>query len=208
MKFRVDTTLPKAPVLLPSVPGPIITISREHGSCGKQIGGILAQKLGVPFYYKEVAAMAAEESGLHREFISDIDKNAPSLMKELYLSNSVIQDAMQAQDKIIRKIADQGSCVIVGRASDYVLRDYPNVIKVFIYASEEYKVEQIMKAYGDSERKARKNVQQRTASRSSYYRSITGKEWGDVHNYDFVVDSSVGVEKSVEMIMDMIESKN
>ncbi len=194
-------------VLQPSVPGPIITVSREHGSCGKQIGGILAERLGVPFYYKEVAAMAAEESGLHKEFISDINKNTPSLMKELYLSNSVIRAAVQAQDKIVRKIADQGSCVIVGRAADYILRDYPDVIRIFIYAPEEYKVRQIMKAYGDSEEAARKNVQQRTASRSSYYRSITGKEWGDVHNYDFVIDSSVGVEKSVDMIMDMIVGK-
>ncbi|MCC8043391.1 MAG: cytidylate kinase-like family protein [Oscillospiraceae bacterium] len=128
-------------------------------------------------------------------------------MKELYLSNSVIRAAVQAQDKIVRKIADQGSCVIVGRAADYILRDYPDVIRIFIYAPEEYKVRQIMKAYGDSEEAARKNVQQRTASRSSYYRSITGKEWGDVHNYDFVIGSSVGVEKSVDMIMDMIAGK-
>ncbi len=128
-------------------------------------------------------------------------------MKELYLSNSVIQNAAQAQDRIIRKIAEQGSCVIVGRAADYVLRGYPNVIRIFIYAPEKYKVAQIMKAYGDSESEARKNVLQRTASRSSYYRSITGKEWGDMHNYDFVIDSSIGVEKSVEMIMNMIASK-
>ncbi len=108
-KFESEAPIPEAAALQKSIPEPIITISREHGSCGKQIGGILAEKLGVPFYYKEVAAMAAEESGLHREFISDIDKNTPSIMKELYLSNSVIQDAMRAQDKIIRKIADQGS---------------------------------------------------------------------------------------------------
>lgn len=206
-KFQTETPVPEATALQPSVHGPIITISREHGSCGKQIGGILAERLGVPFYYKEVAAMAAEESGLHREFISDINRNTPSIMKELYLSNSVIQNAVQAQDRIIRKIAEQGSCVIVGRAADYVLRDYPNVIRIFIYAPEKYKVAQIMKAYGDSESEARKNVQQRTASRSSYYRSITGKEWGDMHNYDFVIDSSIGVEKSVEMIMNMIASK-
>ncbi len=206
-KLQTGASAPETTALRPSVPGPIITISREHGSCGKQIGGILAEKLGVPFYYKEVAAMAAEESGLHREFISDIDRNTPSIMKELYLSNSVIQDAVQAQNRIIRKIADQGSCVIVGRAADYILRDYPNVIRIFIYAPEEYKVRQIMKAYGDSECDARKNAQQRTASRSSYYRSMTGKEWGDVHNYDFVIDSSVGVEKSVEMIMNLIASK-
>ncbi|MCC8079865.1 MAG: cytidylate kinase family protein, partial [Oscillospiraceae bacterium] len=206
-KFQTEEPVPKASALQPSVPGPIITISREHGSCGKQIGGILAERLGVPFYYKEVAAMAAEESGLHREFISDINRNSPSVMKELYLSNSVIRDAVRAQDSIIRKIADQGSCVIVGRAADYVLRDYPNVIRIFIYAPEEYRVAQIMREYGDTEGEARKNAQQRTASRRSYYRSITGKEWGDMHNYDFIVDSSIGVEKSVNLILNIIESR-
>ncbi len=206
-KFQTHTCVPETPALQPSVPGPIITISREHGSCGKQIGGILAQRLGVPFYYKEVAAMAAEESGLHREFISDIDRNTPSIMKELYLSNSVIREAMLAQDRIIRKIADQGSCVIVGRAADYILREYPNVIRIFIYAPEEYRVKQIMSAYGDSESQARKNAQQRTASRSSYYRSMTGRAWGDMHNYDFTIDSSIGVEQSVDMIMNMIANK-
>ncbi|MCD8390933.1 MAG: cytidylate kinase-like family protein [Firmicutes bacterium] len=95
----------------------------------------------------------------------------------------------------------------MGRAADYILRDYPNVIRIFIYAPEEYKVKQIMKAYGDSERDARKNAQQRTASRSSYHRSITGKKWGDMHNYDYVIDSSVGAEKSVEMIMNMLAGK-
>ncbi len=206
-KRQGKVPVPENSALQPSVPGPIITIAREHGTCGKQIGGTLAKKLGVPFYYKEVAALAAEESGLHREFISDINVNTPSLMKELYLSNSVIRDAVKAQDTIIRKIADQGSCVIVGRAADYVLRDYPNVIRIFIYAPEEYRVEQIMKAYGDSESEARKNAKQRTASRGSYYRSITGKPWGDMHNYDIVIDSSVGVDKSVEMIMNRIMQK-
>lgn len=164
-KFETaEEPVPENVSLKPSVPGPIITIAREHGSCGKQIGGIVAEKLGVPFYYKEVAAMVAEESGLHREFISDINRNTPSVMKELYLSNSVVRDAVKAQDSIVRRIADQGSCVIVGRAADYILRDYPNVIRIFVYAPEEYKVRQIMREYGDTEEEARKNVQQRTSS--------------------------------------------
>lgn len=108
--------------------------------------------------------MVAEESGLHREFISDINRNTPSVMKELYLSNSVVRDAVKAQDSIVRRIADQGSCVIVGRAADYILRDYPNVIRIFVYAPEEYKARQIMREYGDTEEEARKNVQQRTSS--------------------------------------------
>ena len=113
-----------AVALKPSKPGVIITIAREHGSSGKQIGKLVAQKLGIPFYYKEMVALAAHESGLDREFISDIHKNAPDAMRDLYLSSQVVQRAIAAQDRIIRRIADNGSCVIVGRAADYVLREH------------------------------------------------------------------------------------
>ncbi len=97
--------------------GVIITIAREHGSSGKQIGKLVAERLGIPFYYKEMTALAAQESGLDKEFISDINANAPELFRSLYLSTDVVQQAIAAQDRIIRKIADNGSCVIVGRAS-------------------------------------------------------------------------------------------
>ena len=129
--------------LKPSKPGVIITIAREHGSSGKQIGKLVAQKLGIPFYYKEMVALAAYESGLDREFISDIHKNAPDALRELYLSSQAVRHAIEAQDHIIRKIADNGSCVIVGRAADYVLKDYKNVIRVFVHAPLEYRIGRI-----------------------------------------------------------------
>lgn len=129
--------------LKPSKPSVIITIAREHGSSGKQIGKLVAQKLGIPFYYKEMVALAAYESGLDREFISDIHKNAPDALRELYLSSQAVRHAIEAQDHIIRKIADNGSCVIVGRAADYVLKDYKNVIRVFVHAPLEYRIGRI-----------------------------------------------------------------
>ena len=91
-------------VLKKSTPGVIIAIAREHGSSGKQIGKMVAEKLGIPFYYKEMIALAAHESGLDREFISDIHKNAPDILHDLYLSTQVVQHAIMAQDKIIHKI--------------------------------------------------------------------------------------------------------
>lgn len=129
-----DTESKTVSVMRPSRKGVILTIAREHGSSGKQIGKIVAEKLDIPFYYKEMTALAAQESGLDQEFISDINANSPNLLHDLYLSTQVVQQAIAAQDKIIRKIADNGSCVIVGRAADYVLRDYENVVRVFIHA--------------------------------------------------------------------------
>lgn len=193
--------------LKPSKPGVIITIAREHGSSGKQIGKVVARKLGIPFYYKEMVALAAHESGLDKEFISDIHKNAPDALRDLYLSSHAVQRAMRAQANIIRKIADNGSCVIVGRAADYVLRNYKNVVRVFIHAPEEYRIRRVMEVYGDTLEEARRNIRRSDKARASYYRHISGKRWGDAGNYELVVDSSIGVEKSAEMILDYISGE-
>lgn len=180
--------------------GVIITIAREHGSAGKQIGKVLAEKLDIPFYYKEVAALAAKESGLHKEFISDINVNSPQILHDLYLSTRVVQQAITAQEKIIRKIADQGSCVIVGRAADYVLREYENVVRIFIYAPEEYRVNKVMEVYGDTKAEAVKNVHRSDEARAAYYHSISDMRWGEAHNYDLLINSSLGIEQCAEAI--------
>lgn len=197
-----------AAVLQPSVTGVIVTIAREHGSSGKQIGKTVAEKLGIPFYYKEMTALAAQESGLDKEFISDINSNAPSLMQSLYLSTDVVQQAIVAQDKIIRRIADGGSCVIVGRAADYVLRNYENVIRIFIYADEDYKIKRVMDVYGDTEEQAKKNIRHSDEARASYYKNISSRDWGDRHNYELMLNSSIGIEESAEVICDYIHGKS
>ena len=193
--------------LKPSKPGVIITIAREHGSSGKQIGKLVAQELGIPFYYKEMVALAAHESGLDREFISDIHKNAPDALRDLYLSSHAVQRAIKAQANIIRKIADNGSCVIVGRAADYVLRNYKNVMRVFIHAPEEYRIGRVMEVYGDTLSEAKRNIRRSDKARASYYRHISGKRWGDAGNYKLIVDSSVGVEKAAELILDYVSNE-
>lgn len=191
--------------LQPSHPGVIITISREHGSSGKQIGKLLSEKLGIPFYYKEVTALAAKESGLSREFISDINKNAPKRLNDLYLSRRVVRHAIEAQYKIINSIAENGSCVIVGRAADHVLRDHDNVLRVFIHAPKEYRIQRIMEIYGDSRKEAERNIKHSDKARASYYKNISGAEWGNSQNYDLVIDSSVGVESSAMQIIEYLE---
>lgn len=194
-------------VLKPSSKGVIITIAREHGSSGKQIGKLISEKLGIPFYYKEMTALAAQESGLDKEFISDINSNAPTILQSLYLSTDVIQQAIVAQDKVIRKIADSGSCVIVGRAADYVLRDYEDVIRVFIYADEEFKISRVMEIYGDSKEQALKNLHRSDEARASYYKNISAQNWGDRHNYELMIDSSVGLDESAEIICSYVRGK-
>lgn len=187
-------------VLKSSKKGVIITIAREHGSSGKQIGKLVSERLNIPFYYKEMTALAAQESGLDKEFISDLNANAPELFHSLYLNTEVIQQAITAQDKVIKKIADNGSCVIVGRAADHVLRNYENVVRIFVYADEEHKIKRVMEAYGDDLKQAKDNIRCSDEARASYYKNISGLNWGERHNYDLLVDSSVGIEESADII--------
>ena len=206
--LKVNPAEEKSEVALqPSKKGVIITIAREHGSSGKQIGKMVAEKLGIPFYYKEMTALAAQESGLDKEFISDINANAPATLHSLYLSTEVVQQAVKAQDKVIRKIANQGSCVIVGRAADYVLRDYKDVVRIFIYAPEDYKIKRVMEVYGDTVDEAKKNIRRSDEARASYYKNISERIWGDRQNYEFMLDSSIGLEASVDTICHYIQSQ-
>ena len=191
-------------VLQSTRPGVIVTIAREHGSAGKRIGQIVAEKLGVPCYYKEMTALAAQESGLAKEFISGINSDENAVMRDLYLSTSVIQQAIIAQDRAINMIADQGSCIIVGRAADYVLRNRENVVRIFIHAPRSYRVKKVMEMYGDTEQEGKKSIARSDAARGAYYKSISGHEWGDARQYELSVDSSIGLEKTAELICDYI----
>ena len=201
LKDASETEQTPDSIIRPSKPGVIITIAREHGSEGKQIGKLVAEKLGVPFYYKELTALAAQECGLDKAFVSDINTNSPSILHELYLSTRVIQQAVAAQETIIRRIAQNGSCVIVGRAADWVLRDHENVVRVFIHAPKSFRISSIMERYGDSCDAAAVNVRHSDEARAAYYRSISGQSWGDPHHYELCVDASAGREICAETII-------
>lgn len=179
--------------------GKIITISREHGAGGMEIGKKLAEKMGVPFYDKELTSLAAQESGLAREYIDNIEKK-DSALYSLYLCTEANLTAVKAQEKILKKIADNGSCIIVGRAADYVLREY-DPFKVFIYAPVGYRRERIMKNYGDGEDEALSNIEKADKRRAKFYESVSGKAWGKRENYNLMVDSSIGTDKVVEQIL-------
>ena len=192
------------PILQSSRPGVIVTIAREHGTAGKRIGQLVAEKLGIPCYYKEMTALAAQESGLAREFISGINSDENAAMRELYLSTSAVQQAVIAQDKAINMIADMGACVIVGRAADYVLRNRENVVRIFIHAPKPYRVKKVMEMYGDTEQEGKKSIARSDTARGTYYKSISGHVWGDPHQYELSVDSSIGPKKTAELICSYI----
>ena len=191
-------------VIRPSKPGVIITIAREHGTAGKSIGKRVAEQLGVPFYYKEMTALAAQEAGLDREFVSEINRNSPAILHEMYLSTKVIQQAVSAQETIIRRIADEGACVIVGRAADYVLRDRKDVVRVFLYAPKTYRVEKVMEMYGDTREQAAASIRRSDEARAAYYHSISGRTWGDKRHYDLCLDASLGAEKCAAAICSIV----
>ncbi len=191
-------------ILADSKEGVIITISRTHGSQGKAIGQLVAQKLNIPYYYKEMTALAAQESGLDKEFVSNIN-SSNDILHDLYLTTSPVKYAIEAQEKVIQMIAQQGSCVIVGRAADYVLRENKNLIRIFIYAKKEYRVQKIMEMYHDSYQDSLKNIERSDKNRASYYEMISGKKWREAENYDICIDSSIGKEKTAEIICEYIK---
>ena len=192
-------------VIKPSTKGVIVTISREHGSQGKYIGELVSKKLGIPYYYKEMTAIAAQESGLDKEFVSDINRNT-DLLYNLYVTTTPVKYAIEAQEKVIKEIAKQGSSVIVGRAADYVLRENKNIVRIFIYAPKDYRAEKIMEMYKDTKKEAIKHVEKSDKARASYYKMISGQNWADPRNYDLCIDSSIGTEKTAEIICQYINN--
>lgn len=188
-----------------SIEGVVIAISREHGTAGKRVGEEIAKKLNIPFYCTEIMEVASVQSGMSNQFIKDINTNDNTAFGGYY-SASAVQYAMTAQAKAINKIADAGSCVMVGRACDYVLKERKNVVKVFIHAPFEYKVNKVMEMYHDDKEKAETFVKRSDSARANYYRSVSGHEWGDSDMYDLSINSSIGVEEAANVIISYINS--
>src|SRR5574344_1013366 len=180
--------------------GKIIVISREHGAGGREIAMKLAQSLDIPFYDKEICNMVSRESGMSVDFVDSIEE------KSLYTTLEVNSNVIKAQSALLKKIAKNGSCVILGRSADYVLKDY-DICKVFLYAPLDYRVKRVMKNYGDNRKAATKNIKKSDKRRSKYYEDYTGLTWGDYNNYNLIMDSSIGIDKSVELIIDYIDVK-
>lgn len=179
----------------------IISISREHGTNGKEIGKIVAQKLNIPFYYKEEIKEFAIKNNLINDNCSDEE------IYDNFLSLDVSKEAIINQTKVIKKIANISNAVIIGRSADYILRENKNLIKIFIYASMDYKIENVMKNYGDNEKQAKNHILDSDKSRSNYYSAIANRNWGDKNNYDLCIDARIGNENVVKIICDYVKNK-
>lgn len=191
----------------------IITIGRQFGSGGREIGKKIAQKLHIPYYDKELLAVAAKESGLALDFLQDMDEKHPhSLLYSLCLgrpnlvmgncSISVERMASRAQQEAVLHIASQGSCVIVGRAADYILRNESCLFRVFVSADADFRVQRVIKRDGISEDEARDQIRSMDKARSAYYNFNTEQRWGAAQNYDLCLNvSKWGIEGTVGLIL-------
>ena len=178
----------------------IISISREHGTNGKEIGRLVSKELNIPFYDKEEIKEYAIKNNM-------IDNYSEREIYDNFLSLDVDKNAIINQSKVIKSIANNSDAVIIGRASDYILKDNKNLIKVFIYANMDYKIKNIMKNYNDSKESAKKNIIKSNKSRSNYYKVVSNKEWGCKDNYDLCIDAKIGNEAVVKIICDYVKNK-
>lgn len=197
----------------------IITISREFGSGGRLIGRRLAEKLDVPYYDKELLDRIAEESGFCRKMIEDAEKKAKnsflySLASAMGTgeagpeSLSLNERFFLAQFDTIKKIADEGPCVIVGRCADYILRGMPEATNVFIYAEEADKIKRAVQEYGVPEDSVKKMMKDTDKARANYYAYHTGRKWGEHVNYHLSIDSGyLEIEDIVDIIIKYTEVK-
>ena len=118
--------------------------------------------------------------------------------------DDTVKRAIAAQDTAIRKIADAGSCVLIGRSADYILRNYKDVVRIFIHAPKGYRKKKVMEMYGDSPEAAKKSIARSDAARAAYYKSVSGQEWGDPHGYELCIDASMGEDVAANLICDYI----
>jgi cytidylate kinase len=188
----------------------VITISREYGSGGRNIGIALAKRLGIPYYDKELLKMASEQSGIGQTFFEKADE-APSnsFLYALSLGMGGVQNNVlsndnlfQHQSDVIREVAQKGACVIVGRCADYILRDFPGCVRLFIHASAEHRVQHVMEYENLSDPdEARARMKKMDKRRVSYHNYYSDSDWGNVQNYDLTISTDhLEVEEAVDLI--------
>ena len=200
----------------------IITIGRQFGSAGREIGEKVAEYFGIKCYDKELLTRAAQESGFCEEMIQNHDERPTNsflynLVMDTYsfgynassfVDMPISHKVFLAQFDTIKKLADQESCVIVGRCADYALADYPETVSVFICADEADKIERIKELHNVNDAKARDIMIKLDKKRSSYYNYYASKRWGDSRSYDLCINSSaVGIDGAVKIILEFAKLK-
>ena len=192
----------------------IITIGRQHGSSGREIARLLAEKLNYKCYDKEIVDEAANHSDFSRDLIDAFDEKRMSafiLHAGGYGLNENFRLNMQvvsAQFEAMRNIAEKGNCIFVGRCADYILRDHDDLISVFIIGDMDERLKCLERRQGLDEVEARKKIKEVDKDRSSFYRYYSDQTWGDAQNYDMCINSSkLGVEGTVQVVLDYIKAR-
>ena len=196
----------------------IITISREFGSGGRTIGRKVAEELGIPFYDKELVDQIAMESGFAPKFVEEHGEHSPSgsLFSYAFSPQGVpgIMNGLSTADflwniqcNVILQLADKGPCVIVGRNADYILKDRPDALHVYVFADTPYRAERIVRLYGDSEKTPEQRLAEKDKRRRVNYQHYTGRTWGQAQNYDICLDTGVlGIEQCTDIVVDIIRN--
>ena len=189
----------------------VITIGREFGSGGRIVAQRVAEALNVPFYDKAVIDMAAKETGLSEEFIRQAEqKKTSSFLYNLYMSTQnlpVSDQVFIAESDVIRKVAAQGPCVIVGRCADYVLRNHPGALNVFIHAPLDERIFRAREEYKIDAPDVKSYVLKQDRSRAAYYEHFSDGVWGKAQNYHLAVSSSLGLDNVVKLILSMADGQ-
>lgn len=197
----------------------VITIGRQFGSGGREVGEKLAKQLGIPYFDKELILLAAQKSGMSPEILEEADEKATSNFwysmslgipshspHSAYFYEMPVNDKLfLLQSEVIENAANNGPCVIVGRCADYVLRDHPNCAHVYVHADDSFRVKRIAALHSLDLPKAEELMRKTDKNRRSYYNYYTDKKWGDARNYHLCIDSSIlGTDAAVELIKDYV----
>ena len=198
----------------------IINVGRQLGSGGHDIGRMLALDFQAKYYDRELLNLAAKESGFSEKFFEQNDEKKGFLKGlfnmqtshvsggSMYKTNFSQESLFQFHSDAIQKAAKEGSCVFVGRCADYILRDFPNTVNIFITASMKYRIQQIMNKQHMEYEEARKFIESKESKRAAYYNYYTGKKWGAAESYDLCIDSSVlGFVETEKIIAEFIRKK-
>ncbi|MCD8037054.1 MAG: cytidylate kinase-like family protein [Clostridiales bacterium] len=194
----------------------IISIGRQYGSGGREIGRRLAELFNIDFYDKELITLAAKQSGFSEEILKENDENHNgsflySLVMGTYAGGNNLplnHKLFLAQFDTIKKLAEEKSCVIIGRCADYALEYDPNCVKVFIHADLDSRIKRAVEVYGDDADKVEEVIKKTDKKRESYYNFYTGKKWGHMENYDITINSTFsGIDGAVRVIADLVREK-
>ena len=198
----------------------VITVGRQYGSGGREIGTKLAERFGITYYDDLLLKKAAEESGLCEELFRSFDERPKSFLYSIALDphslsmshinskGSIEQQVYLATYDTIKKLADESSCVLIGRCADYALKDRTDVVNLFITAPLENRVQRVAERNAISPDEAKERIRKTDKSRAAYYNFYSAKEWGDAKSYDLCVDSSLlGIDGTVELLSELLRIK-